>query len=342
MPSERRVWLPRGSVYVMTGRSRLEWKHGIFRTGKAGLAGDAAAPPPAWNPMGWRRSWTFRTTKVFQLLSLRRELRGAPASARAALLERIRLQEAHYPPKKDGFTATCDANDVAALTSAAESMLRFVDRCGARLARVPPSELRLPLASLSPAVCGLYEADPPSDPAAAPLWATRAAAAAHRASLSAAEGGVARGFAIAGYGGSSGEGVDLSHSGAAAKADHAWVFPQGYGLGFENARGGDGGGRGGGGAGAGSSGGGRGGRPATALDSWLGRGRGGGSARGRTPSTPGLTRAAAAGAASLVLTAASAERPGAEVAEPPLHAALHATGAPARAPEAGSKRSRES
>ena len=32
----KHVWLPRGSMYIMSGLSRFEWKHGVFRVGKKG------------------------------------------------------------------------------------------------------------------------------------------------------------------------------------------------------------------------------------------------------------------------------------------------------------------
>jgi len=36
----KHVWLPRGSIYIMSGLSRFEWKHGVFRVGKRGEWGE--------------------------------------------------------------------------------------------------------------------------------------------------------------------------------------------------------------------------------------------------------------------------------------------------------------
>ena len=56
------VLLPRRSVYVMTGESRVAWKHGIFYTGREDTA------RPSWNPDGCRRSYTLRATKTFSMV----------------------------------------------------------------------------------------------------------------------------------------------------------------------------------------------------------------------------------------------------------------------------------
>ena len=266
MPLERRVWLPRGSIYIMTGRSRTDWKHAIYRTGASGLIGSGMAAPPPWNPLGWRRSWTFRATKVFQLATLRRELRSAPISTRASLIARIAAQMESYPPKKDGYTATCNARDLEVLEAAAARMLRFIDTCAAAQdSRVPPADIRIPLENFAPEVRAMYDGSGAS------------AASFSRHSVPGP-----KGFAFSGFGGSSREVVALAGPGGGGSGDAPvsgdgvglGAFPQGYGLGFENARDG--------GAGFRGSGGGRGvGRMAShtaspgasTLSSWLAAGR---------------------------------------------------------------------
>jgi hypothetical protein len=283
-PVDRRVWLPRGSIYIMTGLSRTDWKHGVFRTGKAGLSGGEDAPAPAWNPHGWRRSWTFRATKVYQLVALRRELRSATPATRAALVNRIAAQEVHYPPKKNGYSATCSALDIEVLTTAAERMLAFIGSCAAAATRIPAAWSRFPLEALPASVRALYEASE-----AAALMHSESS----ESTMSTDTAGQHRGFAISGFGGTMREVVGGGKDGDIDAPLGA--FPQGYGLGFENAR--DGFSKGGGSgadtrgvaaagvssATTGSRGGGRG-----SLAAWLSRGvpvrgaDGGGSAGVRT------------------------------------------------------------
>lgn len=291
MPPERRVWLPRGSIYIMTGRSRTDWKHAIYRTGAAGLVGSGTAAPPPWNPLGWRRSWTFRATKVFQLATLRRELRSAPLSTRASLVARIAAQMESYPPKKDGFTATCNASDLEALEAAAARMLRFIDMsAAAQGSRVPPADVRVPLDNFAPQMWALYDGSGGSATsisehssattkvASVPgsIDTGAAATADSRGRLSALPG--PKGFAFSGFGGSAREVVTLV-GGSSGDAPGCMssiglgTFPQGYGLGFENARDG--------GEARGSGGGRRGDRGAchvatpgaSTLSSWLASGR---------------------------------------------------------------------
>ena len=87
-----RVKLPRRSIYVMSGPSRLDWKHGIVQQ-------KPAEPPPSWNPHNLRKSLTFRSTKVFSDVYFERALRQRQNSAeRNSLLARQRAQ-ARFPPR---------------------------------------------------------------------------------------------------------------------------------------------------------------------------------------------------------------------------------------------------
>ena len=222
----------------MSGRSRIDWKHAIFRTGMRGLRDDSMSEPPAWNPLGWRRSWTFRATKVYQLAALSRELRVAPPSSRAALLARIASQKESYPPKKDGYASVCNKADIEALEAAAARMLRFIDSCdAARSSRVPPPDIRAPLSEFAPEVRPLYDgsvsATSVSGSAAEPDAATHP--------VQHASGGGGSGFAISGFGGSS----VCRDRFSGGSTTILGAFPEGYGFGFENARTGNSGSAGG-------------------------------------------------------------------------------------------------
>lgn len=85
--------LRRRSIYVMTGDSRWAWQHGLSRIGNNDYS-KVKEDPPAWNPLGWRRSWTFRSTKVFQIETLRAQALRVPSGSaeRMALNARIAAQ----------------------------------------------------------------------------------------------------------------------------------------------------------------------------------------------------------------------------------------------------------
>lgn len=85
-----RVKLPRRSIYVMSGPSRLDWKHGIVQQ-------RPTDPPPSWNPHNLRKSLTLRSTKVFSDVHFERTLRQNSAE-RNSLLTRQKAQ-ARFPPR---------------------------------------------------------------------------------------------------------------------------------------------------------------------------------------------------------------------------------------------------
>ena len=73
------VPLPRRSIYVMTGESRVDWKHAVVPLPRA------PAPPaevPWWNRGGWRRSLTLRATKPYSDVALERLSAAFPSDAR--------------------------------------------------------------------------------------------------------------------------------------------------------------------------------------------------------------------------------------------------------------------
>ena len=62
-----RVQLPRRSMYIMSGQSRTDWKHGIMKQ-------KPTNQPPVWNKLNMRKSLTFRSTKVFSDVYLERQI----------------------------------------------------------------------------------------------------------------------------------------------------------------------------------------------------------------------------------------------------------------------------
>mmetsp|Transcript_22949 Transcript_22949/g.54424 ORF Transcript_22949/g.54424 Transcript_22949/m.54424 type:complete len:306 (-) Transcript_22949:26-943(-) len=94
-----RVKLPRRSIYVMSGPSRLDWKHGIVQQ-------RPTDPPPPWNPHNLRKSLTLRSTKVFSDVHFERTLRQNSAE-RNSLLARQKAQ-ARFPPRNAQGEALTD------------------------------------------------------------------------------------------------------------------------------------------------------------------------------------------------------------------------------------------
>jgi hypothetical protein len=133
-----RVWLPRRSIYVMAGDSRRLWKHGLFRAGMAGLEGREQARPPSFNPLNWRRSWTLRSTKVYQQawLESRRDAAPAGSAARAALSARLAAQLEFMPPQAGGPHEKLVGADFDAVHAQAVAMLADVDRSPAPRVRM--------------------------------------------------------------------------------------------------------------------------------------------------------------------------------------------------------------
>ena len=81
-----RVPLPRRSIYVMTGPSRYDWKHGIVKQ-------KPTDPSPSWNPRNLRKSLTLRSTKVFSDVYFQRAVQSEQDPARRReLLARQKTQ----------------------------------------------------------------------------------------------------------------------------------------------------------------------------------------------------------------------------------------------------------
>jgi len=95
-----RVKLPRRSIYVMSGPSRLDWKHGIVQQ-------RPTDPPPPWNPHNLRKSLTLRSTKVFSDVYFERALQRQNSAERNSLLARQKAQ-ARFPPRNAQGEALTD------------------------------------------------------------------------------------------------------------------------------------------------------------------------------------------------------------------------------------------
>ena len=87
------VKMPARAIYVMLDDSRHKWKHGVLKQTTNRLAELPASP--AWNPHGYRRSITFRCTKVFSDVMLGRVTNPSPT-----LQRRIRAQKKLYATGK--------------------------------------------------------------------------------------------------------------------------------------------------------------------------------------------------------------------------------------------------
>jgi hypothetical protein len=236
----RRVWLPRGSLYIMSGRSRFEWTHGVYRVGKAGLSGSAAAVPPHWNPQNWRRSWTFRSTKVYQLCDLKRQQsqHAFGSGDYRKLGERIQAQMEHYPPKKDNYEATCTADEIRAMEATAKLTMASVDRLPHRFSRLLSREARF---LSTRALQELYLASDLGEEdqhGGAGGGGGAGGSSSSSSSSAAGVGGRYVGFSTSGFGGSTGEGRAVGGGGVkpSSTVTTSGLFPQGYGLGHLGAR----------------------------------------------------------------------------------------------------------
>ena len=83
--------LPRRSIYVMTGQSRFDFKHGLRTQNPANFA-----PPSHWNPNNLRRCLTLRHTKCFSDISLELAIANDPTNL--SLIQR-HIDQSKFVPK---------------------------------------------------------------------------------------------------------------------------------------------------------------------------------------------------------------------------------------------------
>lgn len=79
------ITLPRRSIYVMSGASRVDWKHGIRQQPKN------IPQTPSWNPHAIRRSLTLRATKPYSDVCLEQLVRDNPNDE--SLKQRLKAQQ---------------------------------------------------------------------------------------------------------------------------------------------------------------------------------------------------------------------------------------------------------
>lgn len=121
--------LPRRSIYAMHApEARRDWKHQICRVDR--VAGQA--PAPLWatgtNNLGVRKSWTFRCTKTYDEVSMKRELAAAEqrrdTAASADLRLRLKAAAGLGPERRDSRVAgqqeRYTAEDLASIVADAE------------------------------------------------------------------------------------------------------------------------------------------------------------------------------------------------------------------------------
>lgn len=135
-----KVRLPRRSIYVMTGKSRYVYKHGIAKQ-------KPIQPPPSWNPKNMRKSMTFRSTKVFSEVYLERLLQtykntGADATKIAAIQARKDAQDKLKP--RDQYGTALTKPEVAAERITANNLLNMLD------SGIIPAELRFAQNEVTP------------------------------------------------------------------------------------------------------------------------------------------------------------------------------------------------
>mmetsp|Transcript_8141 Transcript_8141/g.12613 ORF Transcript_8141/g.12613 Transcript_8141/m.12613 type:complete len:376 (-) Transcript_8141:49-1176(-) len=138
-----RVTLPRRSIYIMSGASRLDWMHGIAKQ-------QPTQPPPSWNKQNVRVSLTFRSTKVFSDVYLKRQHQiETDAVKKAELKARRDSQERFYPVREYGG-AKMSKDEVERHRKKANELLDKMDRGEIRAQlRFEQHEVTFPL----PAAC---------------------------------------------------------------------------------------------------------------------------------------------------------------------------------------------
>ena len=171
------VPLPRRSIYIMTGPSRTAWKHSLDQ-----VSVGAAGPLPHWNPLGHRRSFTFRCTKTYEVESLKHALAACGPGrddVAAALRARIAAQtvakgpgrnwpEQHDSRRKPGGAKFFNKQELEAAAQRAQVHIADLAPGGllhaaSKFRLKARDALFLPHASVTAATRALYANDPQPD-----------------------------------------------------------------------------------------------------------------------------------------------------------------------------------
>jgi hypothetical protein len=103
----RRIILPRKSIYVFSGNSRYDYKHAIS---KINLVPGVEHANKSWNPTGIRRSFTLRSTKVYETVVLEKRLKKEGPNK--VLNEMIRENKLYKPRGDYGETRSLSASEI--------------------------------------------------------------------------------------------------------------------------------------------------------------------------------------------------------------------------------------
>lgn len=105
------VYLEPGSIYIMKGSSRYDYRHGIRKlTEKRMNELEKQDPVREWNELGLRRSITLRSTKMYSDMMLE-YLSNSVKSTNNDYLPRIKQQSKFKPKNKEGSVVKKNLKD---------------------------------------------------------------------------------------------------------------------------------------------------------------------------------------------------------------------------------------
>jgi len=172
-PETRRLWqltmtLPPNSLYVMSGPSRYDWRHGINCDGNhpvptptssyISASGAVTQVPastwlfPSWNKSGARRSVIFRSTKCFSDLCLQEEKDKALDDADYGALIAInrRIDDAHrFKPQDMLASRNLTEEEIRDKRKEGEALIKELKRSCVHRLRFDPSEVMFDALSIA-------------------------------------------------------------------------------------------------------------------------------------------------------------------------------------------------
>jgi len=152
-PMKRRLWqvtmtLPPNCIYVMSGPSRYDWRHGINvnHVNHPLPRHDASNTLlfPAWNTSRNRRAVIFRSSKVFSNVCLQLDYERAilvgDVNAAEALEKRIVAAKRFSP--QDEFCRKLEQHELTAYRAQAQAVLQKLESSGAHCLRFEPHQVQ--------------------------------------------------------------------------------------------------------------------------------------------------------------------------------------------------------